>query len=49
MERGVKKIININIKHYRLYYCEGYMDDDQWSNCSFISTEIERNEWKEEQ
>jgi len=35
----------IRIKEGIGYYCPGYMDDDQWTECDFFATEIKRSEW----
>jgi len=30
------------------WVCPGYMDDDEFQECSFVAREIARTDWKEE-
>lgn len=27
------------------YMCPGYMEDDEFINCDFVSTDVQRNKW----
>ena len=45
----VPRILLLTLNQNGFWFCEGYRDDTDWTDCHFVGTEITREAWLDEE